>query len=127
LPRPRKPTELLELTGAFAKNPSRTRPVGAKSEHGLGEPPAHLLAEEAACWHEVVGNSAANVLTSADRVLVEMVARLLARSRVEWLKGAEWALMLQCLVRLGWTPADRSKVAAIGQDDAPDEFAEFRH
>jgi hypothetical protein len=42
MPRPRKPTEVLELTGAFRKDPQRRRPVGAKSERGLRESPQSI-------------------------------------------------------------------------------------
>lgn len=125
MPRPRKPTEVLELTGAFRANPQRRRSVGAKSDKELGDPPIHLNLKENAAWREVVRNAPAGVLTSADRILVEMVARLLARFRTEWLKGSELALMLQCLVRLGWTPADRSKVVASDDKGPENEFAEF--
>lgn len=125
MPRPRKPTEVLELTGAFRRNPQRKREVGAKSEKGLGTPPAHLSAAETACWREVVGNAPAGVLTSADRPLVEIVARLMARFREDWLKGSEFAILLQCLVRLGWTPSDRSKVAAPADDKPEGEFSDF--
>jgi hypothetical protein len=73
----------------------------------------------------VVGNAPGGVLTSADRILVEAVARLLTRFRTDWLKGAELAILLQCLVRLGWTPADRSKIVVAEQQDEKSPYAEF--
>jgi phage terminase small subunit len=123
--RPRTPTELLELKGTFTKNPSRKREIGPKSDRGLGQVPRHLTEAEADCWREVVANSAACVLTSADRVLVELVARLLAKMRRDWLTGAEIGTLKSCLTELGWTPASRSKVATPKANTTPSEFAEF--
>jgi len=124
--RPRTPTEILEVRGAFRKDPQRKREVGPKAQLGLGEPPGGLTEAEAATWREVVGNAPAGVLTSAERILVEIVARLLARMRADWLTGAELAQLTQSLARLGWTPADRSRVQAAKADEPEDPFAEFR-
>jgi phage terminase small subunit len=123
--RPRTPTELLELRGAFRKDPQRRRSVGPKAAAGIGEPPAHLKTEEAAIWHELVGNSPAGVLTSADRPVLEMLARLMAKFREDWLTGAEFSILKSCLTELGWTPAARSKVAAPAEDKPDGEFSEF--
>jgi hypothetical protein len=123
--RPRTPTEVLELRGAFKRNPKRTRDVGAKADRGLGHAPIHLTDTEVECWREIVGNCAGGVLTSADRIIVEMAARLVSRFRADWLTGAEMSTLKSCLTELGWTPASRSKVAAPKKDDVPSEFAEF--
>lgn len=112
--RPRVATELLELRGTFDKNPSRRRPIGPKSERALGKPPASLTAAEAACWREAVRNAPGGVLTAADRWLVEIAARLMARLRAEGvggLRGAELSQLTTALGKLGWTPADRSRVS----------------
>ncbi len=81
MPAYRKPTELLALSGAFEKNPQRRRPVEPKSPHPIGEPPACLAPDEAACWRDFVSEAPAGVLTSADRLALEALARLVARSR----------------------------------------------
>lgn len=124
MPRPRKPTEILEPSGAFTKDPQRKRSVGAKSDRALGHAPGHLNEAERNCWKEIVANSAANVLTSSDRIVVELIARLLARFRADWLTGAEMGVLKSSLAELGWTPASRSKVSAPKQDDEPD-FSAF--
>ena len=67
-----KPTEILELNGAFKKNPKRRRPVGPKSKDGIGEPPAHLDATEKQIWAELIQNAPQGVLTSADRVILAL-------------------------------------------------------
>ena len=108
--RPRTPTEILELRGAYRKDPQRRRPVGPKSEKELGQPPSHLTKLEVTCWNELERNIIAGVLTSAERWTVEIASRLMARLRTDWLTGAEFAQLSKALSSLGMTPADRSKV-----------------
>lgn len=115
--------ELLELRGTFDHNPKRRRPIGPKSPEGVGEPPACLTETEAVCWREAVGNAPAGVLTSADRWLVEIAARLMARLRSEGLAGlrtVELAALTGALGKLGWTPADRSRVSTAAEPTSDD-------
>ncbi len=121
MPRPRKPTEALILTGAFQKNPSRRRAIGPKSDAGLGEPPRHLTQAEADCWREAAANAPPGVLTSGDRWIVEVASRLMAKLRgagVGGMRGAELSQLTGSLAKLGWTPSDRSRVA-LAADPAP--------
>ena len=110
--RPRLPTELLELRGTFRKNPNRRRSVGAKSDRPIGEPPDCLNEVEAAAWREMVETSVPGLLTSADRVILEMTCRLLGRFRGGQIKGSEMRTLLSCLTHLGRTPAKRGTIAA---------------
>jgi phage terminase small subunit len=123
--RPRKPTELLELAGAFRKDPQRARPVGPKSQRPLGAPPKYFSDGETECWSEIIESAAAGVLTSADRFTVELLARLLARFRADWLTGAEMSQMTWCCSHLGMTPADRSKVMGTEAEKEESPFDEF--
>ena len=119
MPRPRLPTELLQLHGAFEKNPSRRRPIGPKSELPIGEPPDYFADDERQCWAEVEAIAAAGVLTAADRFVVELLARLVAKLRRSWLSGAEMSALTWCCSRLGMTPSDRSRVTG-GPPPVPD-------
>lgn len=114
--RPRKPTELLHLSGAFDKNPQRRRPIGPKSQEMLGEPPASLTEAELATWREFTATAPANVLTAFDAYNVEIVARLMAKFRADWLTGAEFGILKNALTELGATPASRSKITAVTQE-----------
>lgn len=125
MPRPRTPTEVLELRGSFKKDPQRQRPVGPKASGAIGDPPGHMAEAEAAIWHELVGNAPPNVLTSADRPTLELLSRLMAKFRADWLSGAEMAIMRNCLTDLGWTPASRSKIVPVKSDEPASPFAEF--
>jgi phage terminase small subunit len=123
--RPRLPTEVLTLRGAFTKDPQRKRPPEAKAAPLQGAP-AYLASDEAALWRELVANAPRGVLTTADGPTLEMVSRLMAKFRRDWLTGAEFSILKSCLTELGWTPASRSKVLAPeGSDKPAGEFDEF--
>jgi hypothetical protein len=59
-----------------------------KSGRGIGDPPARLADDEAACWREFITNASAGVLTGHDRCLLKMGARGLLRiaapERMNW-------------------------------------------
>lgn len=78
--RPRKPTNVLELTGAFKKDPQRRRedaePVGE-----LTAPPAHINGAVLHAWKEIAKYAPRDVLTNSDRLSLELAANLLAQFR----------------------------------------------
>ena len=109
--RPRTPSNVLELKGAFDKNPQRRR-EDPKVEPGLGDPPGYFDDEERAIWSEIAATAPEGVLARSDRLCVEMLIPLIVRLRNrEPMKAAERAFMLSTLTRIGCTPADRSRVA----------------
>ncbi|MEQ1930976.1 MAG: hypothetical protein ABL957_10675 [Parvularculaceae bacterium] len=109
--RPRTPSNVLELKGAFDKNPQRRR-EDPKVDLGLGEPPEYFEAEERAIWEEIAGQAPEGVLAKSDRLCIEMLVPMVLRlRRREPMKAAERAFMLSTLTRIGCTPADRSRVA----------------
>ena len=125
MPRPLTPTEVLSVRGAFVKHPERKRPIGPKSKRPLGDPPDYFDEFEAAIWRETVGNCAAGVLTSADRVSMELISLSLAKvRRREPLSGAERGQMTALLSRMGMTPADRSRIHADPEPEKS-QFDEF--
>lgn len=118
--RPRTPSNILELKGAFEKNPQRRR-EDPKVEIGLGAPPAYFDEDERAIWEEIAASAPAGVLARSDRLCIEMLVPLVLRlRRREPMKAAERAFMLSTLTRIGCTPADRSKVAQPVEDDQHD-------
>jgi hypothetical protein len=125
LPAQRKPTEVLIINGAFAHDPSRRREIGPKSDKALGTAPDHLSDAERVVWKEVIKNAPTGVLTSTDRVIVEVVVRLLTKFRADWLNGAELGQLCSGLARLGWTPADRSRVAGSGNSAPKNDFGDL--
>ena len=115
--RPRKPTEILELSGGFDRHPERRRSIGPKSAQAIGDPPDDFEPDEAACWHEFLANHPPGVLTGADRWTLEHACRLHAKSRrLRGLAAAELGQLRTLLTELGATPASRSKISAPPSD-----------
>ena len=113
--RPRTSTAMLEARGAFVHNPGRRvaranepRPTGQ-----LGRPPKHLADDEKKTWRELARISPPGVLANSDRWFVEMTVRLMTRVRQGTAKTMDTGQLLQCLGRMGLTPADRSRVSAV--------------
>ena len=127
--RPRKPSNVLDLKGAFKKDPSRGR---ARADEPIamgeiGEAPAHLTEPVAACWREIVGLAHKGVLCEVDRLIVEHAAHLLAQLRADsWLVHPSVLIRFEAaLGKLGMTPSDRSKVSVIKKDEQKNPYAEF--
>ena len=83
--RPRKPTKLLELNGAFKKNPARAlerenEPLGHKE---IGDPPADFLKPESPTavrrleiWHRFIAEAPRGCITGSDRTRLANACRL---------------------------------------------------
>ena len=124
--RPRKPTALLEIGGAFKKNPQRKRPNEPKSGSPLGPPPIGFDQELKKIWLEITEMVPPNVLSIADRWLVEIACRAMRNIRHDKALASEKNLLVSCLSRMGLTPADRSKIAIPEKETRPDdEIAEL--
>jgi phage terminase small subunit len=154
LPRPRKPTSLLELSGAFAKNPTRRRPAEPRDDRPLGDPPTRLPAAAVPYWREIASLAPARVLCAADRLAVELAARLMLKACQgdnasvlldlveaaragkltnkelravavrQTISSAELATLRSLLAAFGMTPADRSKLS-IPAERPPNPWDEF--
>lgn len=104
-----KPTFLKKITG----NPGR-RPL-PENEPVVSEPlgcaPASWKADAKKVWAEIEKLIPFGVATKADRLLVEILARLILRVRTnpERLNPATASQIRACLCALGMTPADRAK------------------
>lgn len=124
--RPRTPTTILDARGAFKKNPNRARPDEPDANGDLGEPPPHLTDYEQECWNEFVAGGFPGVLCKADRVGVELVAVLLAKSRTSpaTFLAAERNQLIKLLGQFGRTPADRSKIV-VPKKEPENPFAKL--
>jgi hypothetical protein len=127
--RPRTPTATLKARGSFVAHPERFKARGKepKPSAALGKPPANLTEAQRKCWDEIAELAPPFVLMNCDRFLVEIAAKLLAQSRTEeGLVIGERNQLMNCLSRMGMTPADRSKVntgSGEEQEDVWDTFA----
>lgn len=121
--RPRKPTKVLEMRGAFEKNPARRRerenePVVTEP---LGDPPATFDETHAARWIDC--REMWPWLTVADRVQVEVIVRLWVKLAGGETKAA--APLNSALAKVGANPCDRSRVnAGTGANERNSDPAE---
>lgn len=123
--RPRKPSNVLELNGAFRKNPQRARRE-PDVEAGLGAAPNYFHADEIEIWDEIAYSAPVGVLSRSDRLCVEMlVPMILKLRRREMIKAGERSFMLSTLTRMGCTPADRSRVAAPAEQEETGDLFDF--
>lgn len=121
--RPRTPSNVLELRGAFKKNPQRRRsPVVAAGEFNP-EPPAHLTQDHVRAWHWIVKQIPPGVLTASDYSSIEMMAGLQARA---WLTGELDYIkeLRQWFGQYGMTAAGREKISAKKPEGAGNPFAD---
>lgn len=119
MPKPRKPTKILQFTGAFDKNPKRaeSRAHEPASTGPIGAPPAELTGHDLTAWLRIVDECPKGVLTKRDRQHVFATAliggAILGGSRDPKLI-AQYRISL---AELGMTPASASKVSAPDADE----------
>lgn len=121
--RPRTPSNILELRGAFKNHPERRR----KDLEGVGpfdpHPPASLPQELVGCWQEVVKQINPAVLTASDVTSVEVMARLLLMIRMRGEMEAVRELR-QWFGQYGLTAVGRAKLAAPKKEAGGNPFAD---
>lgn len=114
--RPRKPTAILEMNGAFRKNPARARSRASvpKVQNEIGDPPECFtlpgMERHLSVWHEIVAQVPERVLTFSDRIIVEMAVRALYKVRTGTAKAEDKTMLKSCLVELGMTPVARERI-----------------
>lgn len=122
--RHKTPTNVLEASGAFKKNPNRGRPKEPKVTKKLGKPPYTLSDSQLKAWKEIVTQAPGGVLTFADRINVEMASGLLAEYRMTQtdFSAAKMSRLQSILATFGMSPADRSRVEVEPEKEKGNEF-----
>ena len=109
---PRKPTALKQVQGTDKRNKTRMNPDEPSPVRGIG--PAHktLTEYEKEIWDEIVGISYKGVLGEADRLALEMMCRLVAEMRLDFVEmtAAKITQLSNLIGRFGMTPSDRTKI-----------------
>ena len=113
----RTPTKILELKGAYKKDPQRRRVDEPQPEREIERPIDRKRAEgnpwtQVEVWDELVMQIAPGVLTCMDSVAFEIVCRGVARIWNGKATPADEARVHKMLGSYGMTPSDRSKVCA---------------
>jgi len=125
--RPRKPFNVLELSGAFKKNPARRRARVAEPHIsvGLGEPPQEWVEnaehsqrckELTEIWRQIVAQDVLHVLNISHRILVENTCHLMYKIRraskgLGKATSGDFAQVKSNLASMGMTPIDSPRVA----------------
>jgi hypothetical protein len=130
MPKPRKPTNVLALKGAYKKNPHRI--AGRVNEPIPTElisptPPAYMTEEQQEAYAYIINHCHPDVLSVSDQAATEVVACLLAEFRrgPDKMETPRISRLLTGLGSLGMTPADRSRVAAITRPAGENKYAKF--
>jgi hypothetical protein len=112
--RPRTPTEVLELRGAFVEHPERKaeRENEPEPTGELGEAPPCLTPFQKTLWNELSQLIPPGVAKNSDRRIFELTVRLMAKVRRGVAKVSEVAQLQTCLSRLAMDPVNRSRVHA---------------
>jgi len=113
MPAQRKPSKVLEITGAYAKNPQRRNDAEPEGNGAFPElPPDHLDELEKTYWREIVDMVPAGVLTGSDTLAVEILTKLLTQFRTDYGRFTTSKLSRMSLEmgRLGLSPSDRTKL-----------------
>lgn len=123
--RPRLPTARLKLVGAFKKDPQRLAARAGEPEvtTPLGDPPAYFNASRREAWYEIQGQ--APWVTGADRIPVERLSVLLVRWRDGEATAAQEKMLDALCIRVGLTPADRSRIKVPGTKKPTNAFGEL--
>jgi hypothetical protein len=122
--RPRKPTSILELTGAFEKNPNRAilRVNEPIPSNDVGDPPPYFNEYLTSIWNEIIENAAPGVIKRSDRLVIEAWCQIIAYIRCGIAQAPTFAQHKAYAQQFGMTPAARSLVQ-VPQDDNGNEFA----
>jgi hypothetical protein len=129
--RPRKPSNVLAIRGAFKEHASRTR-VDPKPEGAIGDPPEDLTAEQAACWRELVSHAFPGTIGGNDRDFMRYAACVWAEFKAREPGDVNTIVKLgprleSIFGRLGMTPADRSRITVPkGAGNLDDAYAEYQ-
>lgn len=115
---PKKPSALKAVQGTDQKNKDRMNANEPIPTRGIGPAHTSLTEFERKIWDEVVGIQYAGVLGEADRIALEMMCRLIAEMRLDFVEmtAAKITQLSQLIGRFGMTPSDRTKIVVPKQE-----------
>lgn len=111
--RPRTATNVLQLRGAFKKDPQRAR-QDVKTGRDVGAAPSKQQLTFPEAWDYLVRCCPRGVLDERDRVYLEIAASLFVEFRANFadMPAPRLARLEMMLGKLGMTPVDASRVKA---------------
>lgn len=119
--------EKLRLSGSVKRDPKRyagriDAPVPTAV---LGFPPKHLSPALKELWFEVRSQALPGTLGNSDRMMVEVLVRLIFKSRAETITVGENSQLIACLANLGMSPSHRTRVSVDPKFVRKDESSPF--
>ena len=127
VPTPRKSLSQLAASGTLGKNLGRYQSRIAAVPHVIrpvGKAPPHLSSAERSVWAELVRGAPAGLLTRSDRLILEVLSRLVVRMRTSDPKTSELNCVVNVLSKMGLTPVDRNKLNLEAEPEASAKAAE---
>ena len=128
--RPRTPSNVLELRGAFNTHPERRREDAPGAGPWNSDPPDHLTGPEIAAWGEVVEALPRVALTATERLGVAQMARLWATLKSTHPASPDFKKLddsfRQWCSQMGMTLQARTKLGSNGDQDAGNKFSKFK-
>ena len=120
-----QPIEIARLKGADVHDPQRYQKTVPKSALPLGDYPEVRSTDPKECWFELAALAIPGVLTGSDRVLMEVLAHLLAEFRTSPVdfSGAKLAQLIGICARFGMSASDRNKLGVDKPKDDENPFA----
>jgi phage terminase small subunit len=112
--RPRKPSAVLEASGAYVHDPQRRRPQAPMCKAPLGHAPLHLGEQERAIWAEIASTLPEGLAGDADTVAFEVLVCLFSQFRHNrgTMLGSLVAQLTSLFSKFGLDPASRARLHA---------------
>jgi hypothetical protein len=125
--RPPKATKVLELNGAYKKNPQR-RKDRANEPQTTGPLPPYPGSMEGRtqedAYNLIVASAPLGVLTDADLLTVLEMSRLLFLSWNDACTASERHLLLTMLGKLGMNPSDRARLQVAPKEKPKNRWSD---
>ena len=119
--RPRTPTNVLKLRGAYKKNPARKRKDEPVDDRALKRITARLDTEKKA-YDLLVKSAVPGVLVQADSPAVWLCCKLMVKIDSGDYTASDAAQLTRLFVSFGLTPAARAGLS-VPQPETPNPFA----
>jgi len=116
-------TAKLALNGGLQHDPKRyaNRTAEPVPSGPIGNPPKDFSPALKSIWKELKSQSPPGVLTNSERLILEVLCRLVDKLRQGTISTGETSQLLNCLARLGMTPTDRVRVQLVPPVAKPNE------
>lgn len=112
MPKPRKPTAILEANGAYKSNPNRRRNNEPIIDKLVGEPPVYFDDEQVKMWNEIKASIVEGVALLSDKFSLELLCNTLVQYRRDpfTFTAADKSQLKSMLNSFGMSPSSRANI-----------------